>query len=185
MRFIVVYLSLNGFLFAQPGTVPAGTLLEARLETSIATATSEIGDDVVAVFTQPVRFAGKIAVPQGTRLHGRVETVQAATRNNEGHVRLVFREIQLPDGRRLPVWITNSFGADPPKRGLKYALLMGSGAAAGAFIGGKSARVAGILGGLLTGFVIANNSAPSKLPDVRLRAGREIDLELREDLILP
>jgi hypothetical protein len=185
MQFIVVYLAFAAVLFAQPEAVPAGTRLEARLETAVQTATSDIGDDVVAVFTRPLRLSGKVAVPEGSRLHGRVETIQAATRTNEGHVRLVFREIQFPDGRRVPAWITNSFAASRPKRGLKYVVLMGTGAVAGAFIGGENARVAGILGGLLTGFVIAGNSGPSRPADVTLKPGRQIALELREDLVVP
>jgi hypothetical protein len=185
MRFLVVYSLLGALLFAQPETVPAGTRVEARLETAVETATSDLGDGVQAVFTSPLRSSGKIAVPEGSRLHGRIETIQAATRSNEGHVRLVFREMQLPDGRVVPVWITNSFGAAKPKRGLKYAILIGTGVVAGALIGGENARVAGILGGLLTGFVIASNTGDSKLPDVTLKAGRQIDLELREDLVVP
>jgi hypothetical protein len=129
--------------------------------------------------------AGAIVIPRGTRLNGRIETLQAATRNNEGHVRLVFREVEFPSGQRIPAWITNSFAAPAPKRGVRYVLLMGGGAVAGAFIGGKSARVAGILGGLLAGFVIGGSGADAKLSDVTLKAGKQIALELREDLILP
>src|SRR5712691_7936587 len=149
-------------------TVPAGTRLEARLESSVKTARSEVGDEVVAVVTTPIRTASKIIVPRGSLLNGRVETIQAATRTNEGHVRLVFREIELPDGRRVSTWITNSFGAPAPKRTLRYVLWMGGGGAAGGFIGGKAARVAGILGGALAGFVIAATGDDSDLPNLTL-----------------
>lgn len=184
MQFLCVYLAIFGLLLAQSQSIPAGTRFDAKLETAVRTDTSDAGDGVVAVLTKPLRSAGRVAVPEGSRLNGRIETLQAATRNNEGHVRLVFREIQFPDGRRVPAWITNSFAASSPKRSLKYVLLMGSGAVAGAFIGGKSARVAGILGGLLSGFVIAGSPRPSKLPDVTLKTGTQIALELREELVL-
>ena len=59
---------------------------------------------------------------------------------------------------------------------------MGSGAAAGGLIGGKAARVAGIIGGTLIGFLIAGNSRNSKLPDLTLRPGQVIQLQLGEEL---
>ena len=185
MPLLVVFLAMSGLLRAQSETVPAGMRVEAKLQTIVKTETSEIGDEVVALISRPLRMAGRVVIPEGSRLNGRIETVQAATRTNEGRVRLLFREIEFPDGRRAPAWITNSFAASPRNRGLKYFLYMGTGAAAGAFIGGENARVAGILGGLLTGFVIAGNSRSAKLPDLTLKAGKQISLELREDLVFP
>ena len=99
--FIAIFFSTSGLLFGQPGSVPAGTMVQAKLETSVKTASSEVGDAVVAVLTKPVLAADRIMVPGGSRLHGRVETIQHATRTNEGRVRLVFREIQLPNGNRV------------------------------------------------------------------------------------
>jgi len=180
--FIAIYLSMAGLLLGQSGSVPAGTMVEAKLETAVKTASSEVGDTVLAVLTKPVVAADKIMVPGGSRLHGRVETIQAATRTNEGRVRLVFREIQLPDGKRISTWLTNSFVAPTPKRAARYVVYMGIGAAGGAAIGGKRARVAGVLGGLLAGFVIAGNHAGQTLRDLTLKEGQQIRLQLGEDL---
>ncbi len=182
--FIAIFFSTSGLLFGQPGSVPAGTMVQAKLETSVKTASSEVGDAVVAVLTKPVLAADRIMVPGGSRLHGRVETIQHATRTNEGRVRLVFREIQLPDGKRVSTWMTNSFVAPSPKRTARYVVYMGLGAAAGAAIGGKTARVAGLIGGTLTGFVIAGNRNGSMLRDLTLKEGQQIRLQLGEDLSL-
>ncbi|HYR87070.1 MAG TPA: TrbI/VirB10 family protein [Terriglobia bacterium] len=185
MRFFIgIYLTMSGLLFAQPGSVPAGTMVQAKLETAVKTASSEVGDIVVAVLTKPVVAADKIMVPGGSRLHGRVETIQHATRTNEGRVRLVFREIQLPDGKRVSTWITNAFVASAPKRAARYVAYMGLGAAAGAVIGGKNGRVAGVIGGTLTGFVIAGNTGGPMLRDLTLKEGQQIRLQLGEDLNL-
>jgi len=109
-------------------------------------------------------YAGRqIVVPQGSRLNGRVETVEPATRDGEARVRLVFREIEFADGRRISTWITNSFAASRPPATFVRALY-GNRAAGGALIGGKAARVAGILGGTLIGFVIAANSSERNPP---------------------
>jgi len=181
---VAIHMGTAGLLLAQSATVPAGTSLRAKLETPVRTARSEVGDGVVAVLTRPVRATDKIIVPSGSRLQGRVETIQPATRANEGRVRLVFREILFPDGRRMTTWITNSFGAAAPKRNDRYALYMGIGAVAGGLIGGRSGRVAGVIGGTLTGFVVAGNRSGPALRDLTLKAGQEIRLQLGEDLTL-
>jgi hypothetical protein len=147
----------------------------------VQTATSNSGDAIVAVVAEPIRAAGRIMVPEGSRLNGRIETIEPASRTSEGRVRLVFREIQFPDGRTVSTWITNAYSASPPKRGLRYLLYMGVGGGAGAFIGGKAARVTGIIGGTLVGFVIAGNS-DGKHPDLTLRPGQLLRLQLGEDL---
>ncbi len=120
----------------------------------------------------------------GSQLNGRVETIEAASQTSEGRVRLVFREIQFPDGRRVSTWITNSFSASAPKRKLRYVVYIGGGTAAGGLIGGKSARVAGIIGGALVGFIIASNTAIGSLPDLSLKPGETLRLQLGEDLKL-
>jgi hypothetical protein len=168
---------------AQP-SVPTGTPVEAKLESQVHTGSSKVGDEVIAVLTDPIRSAGTVVVPEGSRLNGRVETVQAATRSNEGRVRLVFREIEFRDGRRVSTWITDSFAAATAKRNRRHLIYMAVGGSLGAWIGGKTARVAGILGGTLTGFVLAANSGDTKLRDLTLERGKTLRLELGQDLTL-
>jgi hypothetical protein len=184
MGAISVFMFMLAVLPAQSGIVPAGTVVKARLESAVDTGRSSTGDEVVAVVSDSIRLSGKVVVPEGSRLNGRVESLSAATSTSEGRVRLAFRQIQFPDGRSTSTWITDSFSAPPSKRGLRYAVYVGLGAAAGAFIGGKRARVAGILGGTLGGFVIASNSEGRKLPEVVLKRGRTLNLRLGEDLTL-
>src|SRR6266511_1927703 len=150
-------------------SVPAGTRVEAKLQSSVQTASAKLGDEVVAVLVDPIRSASKIIVPPGSHLNGRVETIEPATRTNEGRVRLVFREIEFPDGRRVSTWITNSFVAPSPNRNRRYLIYMVLGGSAGALIGGKAARTAGVLGGTLAGFIVAGNSGNDKLRDLTLR----------------
>src|SRR5262249_28305429 len=161
---------------AQSALVPAGTRVDARLEAAIQTATANAGDPVVATVAEPIRAAGKIIVPQGSRLNGRVETIQPASRANEGRVRLAFREIEFSDGRKASTWITNSFSASSPKRNRRYVLFVGIGVVAGGLIGGKTARTSGILGGALGGFVIAGATGNGNLPDLELKRGQLIEL---------
>jgi len=85
-------------------------------------------------------------------------------------VRLVFREIQLPDGKRVSTWMTNSFVA--PSRNVPSILWFTWAWSSGwPAIGGKDCRVAGLIGGTLTGFVIAGNRNGSMLRDLTLKEG--------------
>jgi hypothetical protein len=156
-------------------SIPAGAVITARLQTAVNTASSQQGDEIVAAAVR--------GLPEGSRLHGRVETVQAARQDAEGRVRLVFREVELPNGVRVQTWITNSFSAATPKRTLKYLLYTATGATAGALAGGRKARVTGLLGGTILGFVIASRPDPGP-KNLTLKAGQQIRLELTEPMVL-
>jgi hypothetical protein len=151
----------------------------------VNTGTSKTGEAVVAVVTSPLREASTIVVPRGSRLNGRVETIQAATHTEEGRMRLVFRDIQFPDGHHVSTWITNSFEAPMPKRKLRYALFMTLGAAGTGAAAGRSGRVAGAIGGALVGYVLAGLGDDSDRSNLTLRSGKTLHLEFREDLVLP
>src|SRR5262245_39119547 len=93
---------LLAVMFLQlPPSIPAGAVITARLETTVNTASSQEGDEILAAAVK--------GLPHGSRLHGRIETIQAARRDAEGRVRLVFREIEFANGERAQTWITNSF----------------------------------------------------------------------------
>jgi hypothetical protein len=176
------------FLAANPPADPAvraGTHLEAKLQSEVKTGHSKTGESVVAVVTAPLRASRTVIVPQGSLLNGRVETIQAATPTEEGRVRLVFRDLQFPDGRHVSTWITNSFEAPRPKRKLRYIAFMTAGAAGTAAIAGRKGRTAGVLGGALLGFVLAGLGDDSNRPDLTLHAGKTMHLQFGEDLILP
>jgi type F conjugative transfer system protein TrbI len=170
-------------LWAADDTIPAGTTIQAKLETSLNTAMSEVGDPVAAILPQDISRAGKIVVPRGSRLLGRVETIQHGTPTAAGRIRLLFREVEFPNGQRLNAWITNSFDAPAPRRNARYVIFMTAGALGGALIGGSHARVGGAIGGLLAGFVIAG-SRDAKAQDLTLRSGQEIRLQFGEDLLV-
>src|SRR5690242_9345570 len=102
MHLIPFYLVL---LLPQGTPVPAGSRVEARLESSVETRTSAVGNEVLAVLTKPLAAGGIPVAGSGSRLRGRIETISGATQSNTGRVRIVFRELELPDGRRTPVWI--------------------------------------------------------------------------------
>jgi hypothetical protein len=171
-------------LFPQGTHVPAGTRLEARLQSSGNTRTSAVGNEVLAVLTKPLVAGGTQVAASGSRLHGRIETISGATQSSTGRVRIVFRELEIPDGRRTAVWVTESYAASGPNRTVRSLLYSGAGGIAGAFIGGRRMRAAGAIGGGLIGFIVAINSSGTKLPDLRLKQGQVLHLRLGEDVVL-
>jgi hypothetical protein len=181
MYSISIFLML---LVPLPQAVPVGTRVEARLESTIKTGSSAPGESVIASLVKPIRLANQTIVPAGSRLSGRIETIEAGSQSSPGRVRLVFREIDLKDGRRAATWITESYSAPPPRRGRRYLLSMGLGGAAGALIGGTAARVSGILGGALIGFIVASNTGGANLPDLTLPSGRVLHLQVGEETIV-
>ena len=166
-------------------TVPVGTHLQVKLQSEVNTGRSKSGQRVVAIITSPLRASKTVVVPEGSRLNGRVETIQPATQTEEGRVRLVFRDLEFPDGRHVATWITDSYQARAPKRILRYVGYMTAGSAGTAAVAGHSGRTAGALGGALLGFVLAGLRDDSNRSDLELRPGKTLHLEFGEDLILP
>ena len=171
-------------LLSQSSMARAGTRVEAKLQSTVDTRTSKVGDEVAAVLVKPILAENATLVPRGSRLHGRIETITAATQSDEGRFRIVFREIEFADGRRTATWITDSFAASPPNRTLRYFLFPGIGGAIGALAGGSRLRATAGIGGALIGFIIAMDTGNGTRPDVTLPAGRILHLQLGEDLVL-
>ncbi len=78
---------------------PAGSLVHALLETPLNSATTQKGAEVTAVLSQPLFDGERLVLPEGSRIKGNVVQVQPARRwHHNGQLRIVFRELALPDG---------------------------------------------------------------------------------------
>ena len=82
------------------GPLPPGSVVHARLATPLTSATSQQGDVVEAVISQPLLDGdNKLLLPQGSRLSGTVSQVQPARRmKKNGQLRIRFQELTPPDG---------------------------------------------------------------------------------------
>src|SRR5262249_13327982 len=173
-------------------TVSAGTRLKAKMESTVDTKTSRVGDGVDAVLIEPVTHYDVVILPIGTRLHGRVVTVRAADKKQKIHalLRLSFDEVILPDGRLFKSLASiQSLGASEEVDSEGAATAPGvskgetvgvtaTGAAAGAGIGalaggGKGAGVgAGIGAGV--GLLSALAAGSAEWDNFQLKAGRKL-----------
>lgn len=87
--------------------VPPGSIVHARLTSELSSATSQKGDPVEAVLSQPLFDGNRLVLPQGSRLKGSVVQVSPARKlKHNGQLRLVFHELVLPDGMEQRVVAT-------------------------------------------------------------------------------
>src|SRR3954469_13920067 len=78
-RHVVLICSLFVLLSCPPlmaQVLPAGTTLEVRLSNATGSSLSHAGDRIEATIIAPVSLAGKVVVPQGSRLIGSIESVK-------------------------------------------------------------------------------------------------------------
>jgi hypothetical protein len=79
--------------------LPQGSVVHARLVTPLSSATSQKGQDIEAVLSQPLMDGDRLILPQGSRLKGTVKQAQPARRmKKNGQLRIAFSELVPPDG---------------------------------------------------------------------------------------
>jgi len=78
---------------------PTGSFVHALLVTPLDSATTQKGDAVDAILSQPLFDGKNLILPQGSRIKGTVVEVQPARYlSRGGQLRIVFREMVLQDG---------------------------------------------------------------------------------------
>ena len=139
--------------------VPVGTDLKIRINETLSSKDSRVGDRFTATVIDPSRF-------DEARLQGHIASIRrSGTVQGRTSVNLAFDSIQLPDGRREPLhgYVTRVYGSDAGRadneggiesssRGKQTLKRAGIGATVGAIVGGiagggKGAGIGLILGG--------------------------------------
>lgn len=83
----------------QPNAVAEGTLIRARLAGTLSTETSHAGEHFVATLSAPVEHAGRVILPQGASLEGRITKVKSGSKFSGGAaMHLEPETVTLPDG---------------------------------------------------------------------------------------
>ncbi len=82
-------------------SIPAGTALKVKLQTTLATFTSKSGDPFSGRVTEPVVVGGKTVIPIGATVQGRVTRVNEPRRIAGKPTLGIFPEtVVLPNGER-------------------------------------------------------------------------------------
>jgi len=150
-------------------TIPAGTELQLVLESTLSSASSQVGDPVTARVARATAPDGRVILPGGTVLKGKVYRADAAgrvkgkSRLSVDFDRIVVRGVE----HRLD---TTAIDVEGPDSHGRDAAIIGGGTVGGAIIGGilgggggaKKGAVIGAVGG--TGAVLATRGKDVEIP---------------------
>jgi len=78
---------------------PTGSVVHARLETALSSATAKMGDPVEALITEPLVVSDHLILPEGSVIKGSVVQVARARRlGRNGQLRILFHQVAPPHG---------------------------------------------------------------------------------------
>jgi hypothetical protein len=175
--------------------VPAGTALMVKLETTLATFSNKAGDPFRGRLTEAVVLNGRMVVPAGSTVEGRVTKISEPRRiSGKPTIGILAEALVLPTGERLIVDATlvdtNIPGTDVNQEGefkgvghdRRDQIEAGGGTAGGMLIGGLIGGPPGILIGGMVGAGSTGAHWLSKHRSTTLPAGTTLTLELNRAL---
>jgi hypothetical protein len=132
-------------------TLPAGTVLTVRLGSTVGSKTSNTGDRFNATIATPVESEGKVVLPKGAEVQGKVAQAVPQGRFKGGASLSLALESVTVGGDAYDIK-TNSVSRYQKGKGKRTAAMIGGGAGGGALIGGlagggKGALIGALLGG--------------------------------------
>jgi hypothetical protein len=173
-------------------SLPAGTAMKIKLQTTLATFSSKQGDTFTGRVTEPVALDGKTIIPVGSTVQGTVGRV-AEPRRVQGRptIALFPHTVILPDGARYDLSATvvdtnlhngsevNDEGQFKGKaRDQGDNVELAAGAAGGGLIGGLAGGGKGFLVGAAIGAGATTIHWLTKHHSAILPAGTELVMEL-------
>ena len=188
---------LASMLAAQTNSVPAGTALMVRLDTTLATFSNKAGDPFRASVTQPVMVNGQTVIPAGATVEGRVTRVSEPRRiSGKPTIGILPEAVIMPNGERYyldaTLTDTNIHGSDVNSEGQfkgsthdrRDTIEEGGGTAGGMLIGGLAGGPVGVLVGGAIGAGATTGHWLAKHRSATLPAGTQMTLELNRALSL-
>jgi hypothetical protein len=177
-------------------TLPPDTIISMQMDRTLSSKTSRVGDRFTATVTVPVSANGRVALPPGTVIEGRVTQVTPAKRMSKaGMIAIDFDSIILADGRRLA--LVGSLTSDDPEirdriddensvKGAnsdRKAVFVGGSGTIGAVLGGIAGGGKGaIIGGVAGAGIGVAGVLLSKGEEAEVRAGTPFGIQLRQAL---
>jgi hypothetical protein len=181
-------------------TIPAGTKVPVALKHAVSSKGTREGDGVYAETTFPVVANGRVLIPAGTYVQGRISHIQRGGRiKGRAEVLMHFTTLIYPSGYTvlLPGAVENAPGADKSsvkddegtiradsQKGEKIGTVASS-AGTGAVVGGLSNGGKGALIGAGVGGAVGTAIALlTRGNDVRLDAGTTLEIVIQRDVPL-
>ena len=179
-------------------SLPTGTALKMKLETTLASFSNHAGDPFQARLTEPVVVDGKTVIPIGTTVQGRVtQTSEPRRVAGKPTIALFPENLVLPNGDRFMLNATlvdtsMRHGTDVNNEGQfkgaghdgKDLTEVGMGTGAGMLIGGLAGGGKGLLIGGAIGAGATVTHWLSKHRSATLPAGTELVMELNRPMVM-
>jgi hypothetical protein len=169
---------------SDPVTLPERTAIHVRLDQTVATNRSKVGDHFEATVSQPVVVDGKTVIPKGAHAEGLVVDSRHSGRlKGRARLQLALQTVDV-NGQDYNVrtYSHPRIGRDHKKRNWAW---IGGGAAGGAVVG---ALAGGGTGALIGGPVGAGAGTTVALltgkKDIKLRAETPLKFELSEPVTI-
>lgn len=160
-------------------TVPEGTALHVRLETSVGSATSKVDDPVEGTLTEALVVDGTTVAPAGSRVKG--EVTSAVPSPKKGSASFAFQLNTLTiSGHDAPYKILAGITRVAPSEKKDDIVTIGAPAAVGAIVGGilggkKGAVVGAVVGGGAGTAIVLTTTGK----DITLPSGTEVNMTLK------
>lgn len=148
---------------ARPGELVEGATIRVRLMDRLSSWQSEKGEPFHGQVASDVLQDGKVLIPAGSGIEGRVSAVSAGHFGGHGSLRLRPEAVILPDGSRFQLHAETTGtpgshtrmgaegqinpGSRAKKDAVEYGAVVGTGAVAGAVLGGPVGALTGSLVG--------------------------------------
>jgi hypothetical protein len=166
-------------------TIPAGTVIKARLNQSLSSELNENGDAFSATLEEPIIVNGFVIAEKGSRLDGRVVDAVRAGRV-KGVAKLSIRLLTLHTSDRQKVAIFTDEHVNEGKKSVgrdtaRVAIGAGIGAAMGAIFGGGAGAAIGAATGAGAG---AGSVLLSRGQAAELAVETRIPFRLRDDVTI-
>lgn len=180
--------------------VDLGTVVRARMNSTISSKTTKVGSTFTTTITEPVYSStGVVVIPVGATMTGRVDSVKPAKKGgNVGEIDVTFISVRLPNGRlqtingSLTELDSKSAKSDEEgtasgdKTSHRKVKFIGGGGAGGAILGGaigggKGALIGGIIGGV--GGLIAETQ--TKGEEATVKSGTEFGVYVNQAFSMP
>jgi hypothetical protein len=181
---------------SRPGELTEGVTIRVRLTERLSSTESEKGEPFHGQVASDVLQDGKVLIPAGSNIEGRVSAVTSGHFGGHGSLRLKPEAVILPDGTRFQLHAETtgtpgsktrigSEGSINPgsrlkKDGVEYGAVVGTGAVAGAVIGGP----VGALTGSLIGAGVVTTHLMVDHPQATLEPGSILLFTLTEPMNL-
>jgi hypothetical protein len=140
----------SSMLGSKQVTLPPGTAVTVRLSSTVGSKISAKGDHFSATVATPVQVDGKVVLPKGAEVLGKVvEAVPQGRFKGAAVLRLVLETVTLNEDSYDVQ--TSSVNRTQKGKGKRTATLIGGGAGGGALIGGLAGGGKGALIGAALG----------------------------------